>query len=359
MRSVVRRCRAFFGSRWAGGLFLCVFGGLMLAGCEEEGIHQYSAHKAETPEKVRLIGIIYPHGGLTWFFKLMGPDSAVAEQGESLAEFMQSVQFPEKGERPIEWKLPDGWQPVADAKAKTPERYATLRLASKDASPLELTVTKFPGAAGGLLANVNRWRGQIGLPPVGEDELDTVKKEEFKGGVASIVNLLGPGLRAPGSGAPFMELPGAAPDKAPFQYTKPKGWEDSPNLNAGGVKRVAVFKATDGDQSAEISVTPLAGDAGGLSANVNRWRRQVGLKPVEEVREKDFAAVEVAGAALPLIELRSDDGKNRMVGVLVPHGGMTWVFKMAGPSDVVEKQKSRFQEFLKSVKFDGDKGGEK
>jgi hypothetical protein len=30
----------------------------------------------------------------------------------------------------------------------------------------EVTVSAFPGDTGGLLANLNRWRGQIGLEPV-------------------------------------------------------------------------------------------------------------------------------------------------------------------------------------------------
>jgi hypothetical protein len=35
----------------------------------------------------------------------------------------------------------------------------------------EVTVVTLPGTGGGPLPNVNRWRGQIGLPPVTEAEL--------------------------------------------------------------------------------------------------------------------------------------------------------------------------------------------
>jgi hypothetical protein len=31
----------------------------------------------------------------------------------------------------------------------------------------DITVSRFPGDVGGLLANVNRWRGQVSLPPIG------------------------------------------------------------------------------------------------------------------------------------------------------------------------------------------------
>jgi hypothetical protein len=36
----------------------------------------------------------------------------------------------------------------------------------------DLSITAFPGDTGGLLANLNRWRGQIALPPLAPGELD-------------------------------------------------------------------------------------------------------------------------------------------------------------------------------------------
>lgn len=38
--------------------------------------------------------------------------------------------------------------------------------------PVEIAISRFPGDVGGMLANVNRWRGQVGLPPTTEAELD-------------------------------------------------------------------------------------------------------------------------------------------------------------------------------------------
>jgi hypothetical protein len=132
----------------------------------------------------------------------------------------------------MEWRLPEGWQPVADSKA-APGRYATLRIESKDKPSLDLHVDKFPGAVGGLLANVNRWRGQVGLAPIEDNELDKdTRKENFNGNPVTVVRLVGPGGKAGGSGAPFMNLPGAAPEKTAFHYTMPEGWEEA--ADAGG-----------------------------------------------------------------------------------------------------------------------------
>jgi hypothetical protein len=43
--------------------------------------------------------------------------------------------------------------------------------AASEAGKAEIAVSALPGDAGGKLPNINRWRGQIGLPPLGEAEL--------------------------------------------------------------------------------------------------------------------------------------------------------------------------------------------
>lgn len=65
------------------------------------------------------------------------------------------------------WKLPEGWR--EDPKP-APMRYATF-LAGEGDTQLTVAVTRFPGNVGGMLANLNRWRGQIGLKPWSEQEL--------------------------------------------------------------------------------------------------------------------------------------------------------------------------------------------
>ena len=59
----------------------------------------------------------------------------------------------------LRFLVPEGWesQPAGDT-----------RQASFVAGPdrLDVSVTAFPGDVGGVLANVNRWRRQLNLPPV-------------------------------------------------------------------------------------------------------------------------------------------------------------------------------------------------
>lgn len=68
----------------------------------------------------------------------------------------------------ISWELPGGWS----QRGASGMRYATLVPA---AGP-EVSVTRLGGGGGGMLANVNRWRGQVLLPPVTEEELGKLLK---------------------------------------------------------------------------------------------------------------------------------------------------------------------------------------
>lgn len=64
------------------------------------------------------------------------------------------------------WTVPAGWQELAPG----PMQMAKFTIGS-DAGKADVTVSALPGDAGGKLPNINRWRGQIGLPPVAEGEL--------------------------------------------------------------------------------------------------------------------------------------------------------------------------------------------
>ena len=60
----------------------------------------------------------------------------------------------------LQWALPKGW---TESRSAGGMRYATLKASAP--GKLDVSVTVFPGPAGGELANVNRWRNQIGLAP--------------------------------------------------------------------------------------------------------------------------------------------------------------------------------------------------
>ena len=65
------------------------------------------------------------------------------------------------------WSIPAGWAKLDQQK---PMRYATFT-AGEGAGKVEVVLSTFPGDVGGLLPNINRWRGQVGLAPIAQDQL--------------------------------------------------------------------------------------------------------------------------------------------------------------------------------------------
>jgi hypothetical protein len=52
-------------------------------------------------------------------------------------------------------------------------RKAPYAIAGEAGAEADLSITAFPGDAGGELANINRWRGQLQLPPITAAEIAT------------------------------------------------------------------------------------------------------------------------------------------------------------------------------------------
>ena len=50
-------------------------------------------------------------------------------------------------------------------------RVASFKIQGQNGKQADVSVIPLPGLAGSDEANVNRWRGQVGLPPVSPDEL--------------------------------------------------------------------------------------------------------------------------------------------------------------------------------------------
>ena len=67
----------------------------------------------------------------------------------------------------LTWTAPAGWQ----AKPVGAMRKGSYTVPGESGASADLSITAFPGAVGGDLANVNRWRGQVGLAPLAASEL--------------------------------------------------------------------------------------------------------------------------------------------------------------------------------------------
>lgn len=139
---------------------------------------------------------------------------------------------------------------------------------------------------------------------------------------------------------------------APLTWKTPDGWTEIPLTEF----RVASFKIESSGKTADVSIVPLPGLAGGDAANVNRWRGQVGLPAAtDDALQKSAENVEAGGQPAQLYDVvgtnPASGDKTRIIAVIQHRADATWFYKMTGDADLAEAQKPAFVEFLKSLKF--------
>jgi hypothetical protein len=94
----------------------------------------------------------------------------------------------------LAWTAPAHWQ----AKAGSSMRKGTYAITGEGGATAELAITAFPGDVGGEVANVNRWRGQLQLAPIGEAEVaGAVTRVAANGLALTVLDITNPGLTPP------------------------------------------------------------------------------------------------------------------------------------------------------------------
>ncbi|RAP32838.1 hypothetical protein DID77_04020 [Candidatus Marinamargulisbacteria bacterium SCGC AG-439-L15] len=86
----------------------------------------------------------------------------------------------------ITWNAPSHWQ----EQQSNAIRLGSYRIYGLNNQVADVTIVSFPGKVGGLLANVNRWRGQLGLPAIFEEGLASlVESKKINGDTVTVVQL--------------------------------------------------------------------------------------------------------------------------------------------------------------------------
>ena len=313
------------------------------------------------------------------------------------------------GGRQLKWKTPVRWQEVPPGTM----RVASFKVAGADDKQADVSVIPLPGGAGSDFSNVNRWRGQVGLAPITEVELPNLTQRiEVAGQPAALYEQAGDSVRilaaiqrrddtawffkmtgdsqlvaqakpafveflqsiefgagsapvAP-SGLPdghpdLSAMPPAAAAPAPVasatagqpNWTVPAGWQEV----SGGQFLVAKFTIAGADRAqAAVNISSSAGNGGGLAANVNRWRKQLGLNELtgDEITQSIQPIVTAAGPA-SLVEMAGNDARTSqpaaLVGIMVLQPSQVWFYKLMGDAKVVAAQKETFIQFVRGVKY--------
>lgn len=152
---------------------------------------------------------------------------------------------------------------------------------------------------------------------------------------------VGGGTPSPGSDMANTAVPTASGNA--LVWTAPTGWAPK----ALGSMRKGSYTIKGDGAEADLSITAFPGDTGGLEANLNRWRGQVGLSPAPDV----LTAVEsIPANGLQFAVVDYANNGTRLLGAVVSFGGNTWFFKLMGPDALVAGQKTYFLDFIRTVR---------
>jgi hypothetical protein len=315
----------------------------------------------------------------------------------------------------LKWTLPAGWEEVVPGEM----RVASFKIKGDGGKQADVSVVPLPGMAGGDLANVNRWRGQVGLSPVSEEEMGKLAEPIEIGGQKA--NLFDQAGQSGGSGeqsrilaavlhqddiAWFFKMTGddavvaqqkpafvsflkslsfAAPAATPVAqdalpashppidpgllsapalaattsaegkpaWQVPAGWQEVP----AGQFLVAKFTIPgSATEPTAVNVSMSAGQGGGVSGNINRWRGQLGLGQLSDAEiDKLVAAVDTAAGKAMFVDMVGTDARSgqkaRMLGAIVPQSNQTWFYKLMGDEQVVGREKDAFSKFVQTAKY--------
>jgi hypothetical protein len=264
----------------------------------------------------------------------------------------------------LTWITPESWTEVSPGEM----RVASFKIQGQNGKQAEVSVIPLPGLPGSDEANVNRWRGQIGLPPASPDELKkSAESVEAGGQPAQLYDIAGKnpssgeatrilGVIQHRTGAVWFfkmtgdadlaeqqkpafvaffksvkfttvpaqtELPPSHPPigdmgmGAPATAAGPISSEGKPNWQmpagwqevSGGQFLVAKFTLTGaGGATAAVNVSSSAGEGGGSVGNINRWRGQLGLTSLPDGDvNKLVTTIDVQGGKASLVDLSGTD----------------------------------------------------
>jgi hypothetical protein len=103
----------------------------------------------------------------------------------------------------------------------------------------------------------------------------------------------------------------------------------------------------------DVSVTVFPGAAGGEIANVNRWRNQIGLPPLDEAAlAKDRKTLQAPAGTVAVFDYTSDGKeKTRLLAAILFAGGNSWFVKMVGDAGPVTASRADFLRLLESLRL--------
>jgi len=324
-----------------------------------------------------MLGVIVPHEQSNWFFKVRGPEQAIESIVDPVRRLVTELKF-ENGQPVLE--LPEQWERISPGSGPFAP-YAKVLIEAND-NQMELTVTKLSQQAdwdADVQANVNRWRGQMGLEPLqtkwagaelltedGEASpapmwVDLVAEEgAVSGGMVPPMM----GAMPPTGSAPPPMVPVDSPDadtsagqtpsktNSGLEYDVPEGWREG----AASGMRLASFDA--GGEEAAVVVTMIRA-GGDLKSNVGMWAGQVAGGAADEsmvdAAMESMEELTVAGQPAKRLFLAGKGDEAQAIDIVIVEpatdGGLPLFIKMKGPLEAVRKQQAALTELVDSLRL--------
>ena len=306
----------------------------------------------------------------------------VAKQAPEPETAKVSADGPSQPRPTITYTVPPDWKDLG------PNAMSLANFHVKtDAGEASVNVTPLGSMAGGESAIVNMWREQVGQPPLPDSEAAATLSPVEIGGesgqlfeisgqtggkplkiVTAFVHradgswfykLQGPEAVVTGQKPVFIEFlksvrihdnsaatAAASTDGAEatqFHWKVPEGWQTLPP----GQMQVGKFAVpARGEAKAEVFVSIFPSDTGGVLANVNRWRRQVGLGEIDEDGLKSCTSP-LEGAPNAVVVNLTNENRS-LLGAIVPRDGQWWFYKLLGDTPAVTPEHDHFVHFAQS-----------
>lgn len=294
----------------------------------------------------------------------------------------------------IKVTTPPNWEPQPLSQM----RQASFLVKGDSGAVADVSFVSLGPAAGNVLENVNRWLGQLGQPPITEQKLgEMAQRLHTSLGDVTIVDLAGlpdnadpardgriiAAMVTTANATLFFKMRGnadlaeaqkdefikwvsavcdsqtqagppqvaAAPPQttsAPaIKWTTPEGWTEVPPSSM----RYASFSASAEDAGKiDISIVTFPGDGGSDADNINRWRGQMGLAPVD-VNAVTSQVAPLKSGDMTFSTTDITGNKTRTIAAWTRRDGRVWFFKATGPNAAIEKEKANFVKFIESVRF--------
>jgi len=171
----------------------------LLTSCRKSAVESYRVPKESTAQAAATSPEAAP--GAPIGTRPPGAAPASAPAAAPAGNPMASTPVATAGGPGLTWTAPSHWKATTGSQMRKGSYAVTTEGVPGEA---DLSITAFPGNVGGDLANLNRWRSQIQLPPVSQAEFEAGRQRLDRNGLQiTVVDIAGSAQRILGAMIPY------------------------------------------------------------------------------------------------------------------------------------------------------------